>query len=93
MISVKNMSGFHFGVMDLNLNVIVKGFQNMNKPYDNGLTDEQQKQVDKAYEELMQELKKVNRIKYDQMMKELEAINFGKEVIKVKQDNQFDLFE
>ena len=78
--------------MDLNLNVIVKGYQNMNKLYDNGLTPEQQKQVDKAYEELMQELKKVNRIKYDQMMKEVEAINSGKEVIKVKDDNQFDLF-
>ena len=86
------MSGFHFGVMDLNLNVIAKGYQNMNKLYDNGLTPEQQKQVDKAYEELMQELKKVNRIKYDQMMKEVEAINSGKEVIKVKDDNQFDLF-
>ena len=61
--------------------------------YNNGLTSEQQKQVDKAYEELMQELKKVNRIKYDQMMKEIEAINSGKEVIEVKQDNQFDLFE
>ena len=61
--------------------------------YDNGLTPEQQKQVDKAYEELMQKLKKVNRIKYDQMMQELEAINSGKEIIKVKQDNQFDLFE
>ena len=61
--------------------------------YDNGLTLEQQKQVDKAYEELIQKLKKVNRIKYDQMMQELEAINSGKEVIKVKQDNQFDLFE
>ena len=60
--------------------------------YDNGLTSEQQKQVDKAYEELMQELKKVNRIKYDQMMKEVEAINSGKEVIKIKDDNQFDLF-
>ena len=60
--------------------------------YNNGLTSEQQKQVDKAYEELMQELKKVNRIKYDQMMKEVEAINSGKEIIKVKQDNQFDLF-
>lgn len=92
MISVKNMSGFHFGVMDLNLNVIVKGYQNMNKLYDNGLTPDQQKQVDKAYEELMQKFKKVNRIKYDQMMKEVEAINSGKEVIKVKQDNQFDLF-
>ena len=78
--------------MDLNLDVIVKGYQNMNKLYDNGLTPEQQKQVDKAYEELMQELKKVNRIKYDQMMKEVEAINSGKEVIKVKDDNQFDLF-
>ena len=64
----------------------------MNKPYDNGLTPEQQKQVDKAYKELMQKLKKVNRIKYDQMMQELEAINSGKEIIKVKQDNQFDLF-
>ena len=61
--------------------------------YDNGLTPEQQKQVDKAYEELMQKLKKVNRIKFDQMMQELEAINSGKEIIKVKQDNQFDLFE
>ena len=60
--------------------------------YNNGLTSEQQKQVDEAYEELMQELKKVNRIKYDQMMKEIEAINSGKEVIKFKQDNQFDLF-
>ena len=87
------MSGFHFGVMDLNLNVIVKGFQNMNKPYDNGLTDEQQKQVDQAYEKLMPELKKVNRIKYDQMMQELKIINSGKEIIKVKQDNQLDLFE
>ena len=64
----------------------------MSKLYDNGLTPEQQKQVDKAYEELMQEFKKVDRIKYDQMMKEVEAINTGKEVIKVKQDNQFDLF-
>ncbi len=61
--------------------------------YDNGLTPEQQKQVDKAYEELMQELKKVNRIKYDQMMQELKIINSGKEIIKVKQDNQLDLFE
>ena len=61
--------------------------------YDNGLTPEQQKQVDKAYEELMQKLKKVNRIKYDQMMQELEAINSDKEIIKVKQNNQFDLFE
>ena len=86
------MSGFHFGVMDLNLNVIAKGYQNMNKLYDNGLTPEQQKQVDKAYGELMQKLKMVNRIKYDQMMQELEAINSGKEIIKVKQDNQFDLF-
>tara|TARA_R100000455_G_C6170533_1_gene52135 strand:+ start:372 stop:563 length:192 start_codon:yes stop_codon:yes gene_type:complete len=60
--------------------------------YNNGLTSEQQKQVDEAYEELMQELKKVNRIKYDQMMKELEAINSGKEVIKIKDDSQFDLF-
>ena len=60
--------------------------------YDNGLTPEQQKQVDKAYEELMQELKKVNRIRYDQMMNEIEAINSGKEVIKIKDDNQFDLF-
>ena len=60
--------------------------------YDNGLTPEQQKQVDEAYEELMQELKNVNRIKYDQMMKEVEAINSGKEVIKIKDDNQFDLF-
>lgn len=92
MISVKSMSGFHFGVMDLNLNVIAKGYQNMNKLYDNGLTPEQQKQVDKAYGELMQKLKMVNRIKYDQMMQELEAINSGKEIIKVKQDNQFDLF-
>ena len=65
----------------------------MSKLYDNGLTPEQQKQVDKAYEELMQEFKKVDRIKYDQMMKEVEAINTGKEVIKVKQDNKFDLFE
>ena len=88
-----NMFGFHFGVMDLNLNVIVKGFQNMNKPYDNGLTDEQQKLGDKAYEELMQKLKQVNRIKYDQMMQELKIINSGKEIIKVKQDNQLDLFE
>ena len=64
----------------------------MSKLYDNGLTPEQQKQVDKAYEELMQEFKKVDRIKYDQMMKEVEAINTGKEVIKVKHDNQFDLF-
>ena len=60
--------------------------------YDNGLTSEQQKQVDKAYDELMQELKKVNRIKYDQMMKEVEAINSGTEIIKIKDDNQFDLF-
>lgn len=92
MIIVKNTSGFHFGVMDLNLNVIAKGYQNMNKLYNNGLTPEQQKQVDETYEELMQKLKKVNRIKYDQMMKEIEAINSGKEVIKVKDDNQFDLF-
>ena len=65
----------------------------MNKLYDNGLTIGQQKQVDKAYEELMQKLKKVNRIKYDQMMNEIEAINSGKEVINIKDDNQFDLFK
>ena len=52
-----NMFGFHFGVMDLNLNVTVKGYQNMNKLYDNGLTDEQQKLVDARYEELMAKVK------------------------------------
>ena len=60
-----NMFGFHFGVMDLNLNVTVKGYQNMNKLYDNGLTDEQQKLVDARYEELMAKVKEVNPKAYE----------------------------
>ena len=59
------MFGFDFGVMDLNLNVTVKGCQNMSMLYDNGLTDEQQKLVDARYEELMAKVKEVNPKAYE----------------------------
>ena len=87
--SVKNMSGFHFGVMYLNLNVIVKENQNMNKLYDNGLTDEQQKLVDARYEELMAKVKEVNPKAYEllRQTKPLDEKIFG-----LEEEEQLDMF-
>ena len=57
--------GFHFGDMVSNQDVIVKGYQNMSKLYNNGLTDEQQKLVDARYEELMRKVKEINPKAYE----------------------------
>ena len=58
------MYGFHFGVMHLNQDVIVKGYLNMNKTisdiFDNGLTKEEQAIVDEKYEEMMLQVKKID---------------------------------
>ena len=81
--------GFHFGVMDLNLNVIVKGYQNMSKLYDNGLTDEQQKLVDARYEELMAKVKEINPKAYEllRQTKPLDEKIFG-----LEEEEQLDMF-
>tara|TARA_Y100000114_G_scaffold141140_1_gene146654 strand:+ start:1847 stop:2104 length:258 start_codon:yes stop_codon:yes gene_type:complete len=83
------MYGFHFGVMYLNLNVIVKENQNMNKLYDNGLTDEQQKLVDARYEELMAKVKEVNPKAYEllRQTKPLDEKIFG-----LEEEEQLDMF-
>ena len=83
-----NMFGFHFGVMDLNLNVTVKGYQNMNKLYDNGLTDEQQKLVDARYEELMAKVKEVNPKAY-QLLRQTKPLD---EKIFEEEEEQLDMF-
>ena len=80
--------GFHFGVMDLNLNVIVKGYQNMSKLYDNGLTDEQQKLVDARYEELMAKVKEVNPKAYE-LLRETKPLD---EKIFEEEEEQLDMF-
>ena len=82
------MFGFHFGVMDLNLNVTVKGYQNMNKLYDNGLTDEQQKLVDARYEELMAKVKEVNPKAY-QLLRQTKPLD---EKIFEEEEEQLDMF-
>ena len=83
-----NMFGFHFGVMDLNLNVTVKGYQNMNKLYDNGLTDEQQKLVDARYEELMAKVKEVNPKAYE-LLRQTKPLD---EKIFEEEEEQLDMF-
>ena len=83
-----NMFGFHFGVMDLNLNVTVKGYQNMNKLYDNGLTDEQQKLVDARYEELMAKVKEVNPKAYE-LLRQTNPLD---EKIFEEEEEQLDMF-
>jgi hypothetical protein len=73
--NVMSMSGFHFGDMDLNQDVIAKGWLNMNKTisdiFDNGLTKEEQAIVDKKYEELMLGIKKVDYKLYQKMQSEV----------------------
>lgn len=61
--------------------------------YDNGLTPEQQAEVDKVYQELMEEVKKNHPVEYEIMMKELEIINNVTHLPRpeVKQDNQLEL--
>ena len=83
------MYGFHFGDMNSNQDVIVKGYQNMNKPYDNGLTDEQQKLVDAKYEELMAKVKEVNPKAYEllRQTKPLDEKIFG-----LEEEEQLDMF-
>ena len=75
--------------MYLNLNVIVKENQNMNKLYDNGLTDEQQKLVDARYEELMAKVKEVNPKAYEllRQTKSLDEKIFG-----LEEEEQLDMF-
>ena len=67
--------GFHFGDMDLNQDVIAKGWPNMNKTihdiFDNGLTKEEQAIVDKKYEELMLGIKKIDYKLYQKMQSEV----------------------
>ena len=82
------MFGFHFGVMDLNLNVTVKGCQNMSKLYDNGLTDEQQKLVDARYEELMAKVKEVNPKAYE-LLRQTKPLD---EKIFEEEEEQLDMF-
>ena len=79
---------FPFGVMDLNLNVTVKGYQNMNKLYDNGLTDEQQKLVDARYEELMAKVKEVNPKAYE-LLRQTKPLD---EKIFEEEEEQLDMF-
>ena len=74
--------------MDLNLNVTVKGYQNMNKLYDNGLTDEQQKLVDARYEELMAKVKEVNPKAY-QLLRQTKPLD---EKIFEEEEEQLDMF-
>ena len=69
------MSGFHFGDMDLNQDVSAKGWLNMNKTmhdiFDNGLTKEEQAIVDKKYEEMMLQVKKIDYKLYKKMQSEV----------------------
>ena len=83
------MFGFHFGVMDLNLNVTVKGYQNMNKLYDNGLTDEQQKLVDVRYEELMAKVKEVNPKAYE-LLRQTKPLD--EKIFELEEEEQLDIF-
>lgn len=67
--------GFHFGDMVLNQDVIAKGCLNMNKTmhdiFDNGLTKEEQAIVDKKYEEMMLQVKKIDYKLYKKMQSEV----------------------
>ena len=83
------MFGFHFGVMDLNLNVTVKGYQNMNKLYDNGLTDEEQKLVDARYEELMAKVKEVNPKAYE-LLRQTKPLD--EKIFELEEEEQLDIF-
>ena len=96
------MSGFHFGVMHLNLNVIVKGYLNMNKTisdiFDNGLTKEEQAIVDQKYEELMLQVKKIDYKLYKKMQSEVTTYEKFMEIkeleekgYSVDKDNQLTL--
>jgi hypothetical protein len=95
--------GFHFGDMVSNQYVIVKGYQNMSKTmhdiFDNGLTKKQQEQVDKAFEELMDWVKSVDKKLYDKMQSETityEKFMKNKEIeekgVTIDEDNQINLF-
>ena len=84
-----NMFGFHFGVMDLNLDVTVKGYQNMNKLYDNGLTDEEQKLVDARYEELMAKVKEVNPKAYE-LLRQTKPLD--EKIFELEEEEQLDIF-
>mgnify|MGYP003116412358 FL=1 len=95
--------GFHFGDMVSNQDVIVKGYQNMSKTmhdiFDNGLTKKQQEKVDKAFEELMDWVKSVDKKLYDKMQSETityEKFMKNKEIeekgVTIDKDNQISLF-
>ena len=58
--------------------------------FDNGLTKEQQAEVDAKYEELMGNLKKVNPLLYKTMQKKIEDINNNKPII-VNNNNQIEM--
>ncbi len=75
--------------MDLNLNVTVKGYQNMNKLYDNGLTDEQQKLVDARYEELMAKVKEVNPKAYE-LLRQTKPLD--EKIFELEEEEQLDMF-
>jgi len=75
--------------MDLNLNVTVKGYQNMNKLYDNGLTDEQQKLVDVRYEELMAKVKEVNPKAYE-LLRQTKPLD--EKIFELEEEEQLDIF-
>lgn len=62
--------------------------------YDNGLTKDQQKEVDIKYEELMQKLKLINPKEYQLMQNHLKSINsktYNEETVEIL-DNQLKLF-
>lgn len=61
--------------------------------YDNGLTKDQQKEVDIKYEELMQKLKLINPKEYQLMQDHLKLINsktYNEETVEIL-DNQLKL--
>ena len=58
--------------------------------YDNGLTKEQQAEVDAKYEELMANLKLVNPLLYKTMQKQIMDINNPKGII-ADNNNQIEM--
>ena len=60
----------------------------MNKLYDNGLTDEQQKLVDARYEELMAKVKEVNPKAYE-LLRQTKPLD---EKIFEEEEEQLDMF-
>ena len=61
--------------------------------YDNGLTKDQQKEVDIKYEELMEKLKLINLKEYQLMQDHLKLINsktYNEETVEIL-DNQLKL--